>query len=541
MSLEAVTELRPRTVLELSTRGDEELVRRVASSATFEKSPRLRAFFLHVCRCAMEDKPEEATEQQIGIYVYGRSPGYNPNDDNIVRSQARVLRMKLEHHFVNEGKDEPVVITIPKGQYLPVFQPRFEEVLPRPSVAVPIRSGRRGWYRVPIVLALLLAGGAVWLGWHWWQLRSSSSAALSGPPAAASAPDVNDISPLSLKQESAFAADARDIRIAAGHSGAAYIDADGRRWDADRDFVGGVAEAGPLHFFPPLADKGLFRSIREAASDSNMVPESERTFQYNIPLTRGAYELRLFFADPLRQPEAGLSDDAENKRHFQVVVNRHPVLVDFDPVSDGGFAAVDRRVFKDIYPDTDGKLHLEFRSDWGRAFVSAIELTPGIPGKLKPIRIAAGRQSGFVDPDGIRWNADTDYIDGRTWTYQNPPNGPDVPALYLSERHGNFEYAIPVPPGTFTVKLHFMEAFFSPLIPAAYCHGSGCRVFDVACNGVSLLQNFDIVQAAGGAFRPLVREFHGLHPNGQGKLLLSFSPRLNYAEVRGIEILDESR
>ena len=105
----------------------EELVRRVASSSTFERSPRLRAFFLHVCRCALDNKPEAATEQQVGICVYDRPPGYNPNDDNIVRSQARLLRLKLEHHFANEGKDESVVITIPKGRYLPVFETRSEE------------------------------------------------------------------------------------------------------------------------------------------------------------------------------------------------------------------------------------------------------------------------------------------------------------------------------------------------------------------------------------------------------------------------------
>src|SRR3954454_19210113 len=77
----------------------EELVRRVASSSTFERSPRLRAFFLHVCRCALDNKPEAATEHQVGISVYERPPGYNPNEDNIVRSQARLLRMKLEHYF----------------------------------------------------------------------------------------------------------------------------------------------------------------------------------------------------------------------------------------------------------------------------------------------------------------------------------------------------------------------------------------------------------------------------------------------------------
>ena len=97
----------------------EELVRRLAASSTFERSPRLRAFFLHVCRCALDNRPEGATEQQVGICVYDRPLGYNPNDDNIVRSQARQLRLKLEHHFANEGKDEAIVITIPKGRYYP--------------------------------------------------------------------------------------------------------------------------------------------------------------------------------------------------------------------------------------------------------------------------------------------------------------------------------------------------------------------------------------------------------------------------------------
>ena len=96
-------------------------------------------------------------------------------------------------------------------------------------------------------------------------------------------------------------------------------------------------------------------------------------------------------------------------------------------------------------------------------------------------------------------------------------------------------------PGSYTVKLHFLESFFSPLIPAAPCRGAGCRVFDVTCNGVMLLQDFDVVQAAGEAFRPVVREFHGLRPNGQGKLLLSFWPKVNYAEVRAIEVIDEAK
>jgi hypothetical protein len=172
--------------------------------------------------------------------------------------------------------------------------------------------------------------------------------------------------------------------------------------------------------------------------------------------------------------------------------------------------------------------------------VSALELTPGTPGKLKPIRLSAHR-SDFIDGDGTRWSGDNYFIEGRTGLIGNTGPGPKVPGLYAAERHGNFAYAIPVVPGSYTVKLHFLESFFSPLIRDAACRGVGCRVFDVTCNGVMLLQDFDIFQAAPGAFRPVVREFHGLHPNGQGKLLLSFSPKVNYAEVRAIEVIDEAK
>ena len=86
-----------------------------------------------------------------------------------------------------------------------------------------------------------------------------------------------------------------------------------------------------------------------------------------------------------------------------------------------------------------------------------------------------------------------------------------------------------------------MDTYFSPLIPAAACKGPGCRVFNVTCNGVMLLPNLDIVQSANGAFRPLVKEFHGLHPNGQGKLQISFWSEVNYAEVRAIEVIDEAK
>lgn len=516
----------------------EELVRRVASSSSFERSHRLRAFFLHVCRCALDNKPESATEQQVGIYVYDRAPGYNPNDDNIVRSQARVLRLKLEHHFANEGKNEPVIITIPKGRYLPVFEARIEQPALAPVVHLrqPEKSRKSPWVAAAVVVGLVI----VWTAYHSFKSSGTSAAAVvtanTEPRADQSVADTSQ-----TKEPLASVPVGNEVLIAAGRSGAPYVDALGRRWESDRYYEGGASRPGPRHFFPPVADDGPFRSMREAISGNRSVPQSQRQFRYDIPVRPGVYELRLFFADSLRQPDGDQKEDAQNNRHFQINLNGHPLLLDLDPVADAGAAAVDVRVFRDLHPDSDGKLHLEFLSDWGApAFVSALEISPGTPGKLNPIRLTA-QPSSFTDNASIRWSGDDYFIGGRTTRPKNRVSAPKLTAVYAGERHGNFSYAIPVAPGSYTLRLHFLESFFSPLIAEAGCTGPGCRVFDITCNGMLLLQDFDILQAAPGPFRPVVREFRGLHPNGQGKLLVSFSPKANYAEVRAIEVIDEAK
>jgi hypothetical protein len=54
-----------------------ELVQRIVESPHLIGSARLRDFLLHVTACAIRETPEEATEQQIGIQVFQRAPGFN--------------------------------------------------------------------------------------------------------------------------------------------------------------------------------------------------------------------------------------------------------------------------------------------------------------------------------------------------------------------------------------------------------------------------------------------------------------------------------
>lgn len=118
-----------------------QLVQRIASSQLLKSSSRLRDFLLYVGECAVRDAPEEATEQQIGIHVFGRAPGYNSSEDSIVRTHARLLRQKLTEYFTGEGSSEQIVVEIPKGHYLPVFRP-VESIAPslHRSGAIPDRD-----------------------------------------------------------------------------------------------------------------------------------------------------------------------------------------------------------------------------------------------------------------------------------------------------------------------------------------------------------------------------------------------------------------
>jgi hypothetical protein len=110
------------------------LVQRVASSRHLLKAPQLREILLYLSRRVLTDNPTAISEQEIGCKVLGRRADFNPNEDNIVRVQVRHLRKKLEEYFGSEGLEEPVILTIPKGAYLPHFEPRSAQPL-QPAVA----------------------------------------------------------------------------------------------------------------------------------------------------------------------------------------------------------------------------------------------------------------------------------------------------------------------------------------------------------------------------------------------------------------------
>jgi hypothetical protein len=145
----------------------QELLYRVASSPQFQKSKRLRELLLYLGDRALKNPHCVLREQEIGIDVLHRPPDYDTSHDTLVRVLVSQLRKKLQEHFAGEGRDEPYLIEIPKGNYLPVFRHREpQQDCGESEQEVPNRPDRRTkWLLAAAVLigagVLITAAGSI--------------------------------------------------------------------------------------------------------------------------------------------------------------------------------------------------------------------------------------------------------------------------------------------------------------------------------------------------------------------------------------------
>lgn len=116
-----------------------ELVDRIIASSRFAKCERLASLLAYVCDLTLKGREKEINEQRIGEAVFGRSRDYDSSIDGIVRTQASRLRRKLDLYFEEEGATEPIRLVIPRGGYVPLFEPRSSiQIEPPISPSAPI-------------------------------------------------------------------------------------------------------------------------------------------------------------------------------------------------------------------------------------------------------------------------------------------------------------------------------------------------------------------------------------------------------------------
>ena len=108
---------------------------RVLASRSFAKTPRLSSLLAFIVAHSLEGRRENLTEQQIGMNVFGRVPGYNSSEDTIVRVTVRQLRQRLELYYSAEGADDPMRIDIAKGSYVATVEKHQVKHLPMTPVS----------------------------------------------------------------------------------------------------------------------------------------------------------------------------------------------------------------------------------------------------------------------------------------------------------------------------------------------------------------------------------------------------------------------
>ncbi len=481
----------------------------VLGSGLFVRSPQLSRLLEYLCTKYLEGGTEEVREYQIGVEVLGRPSTFDPAEDAGARVEAYRLRKRLKEFYETDGRGHTLRIDVPLGHYALVF-----------SRVTPQSSPPQGWpkrYRLAIVatgvVALILAGLFAFRNRARPDTAASAAARLF-PMATAAASNAARIS--------TPAGGPHSIRIVCGRT-KNHMDRWGEVWEADRDFEGGTPFQIDRQFIARAHDPKLFQAGRMG------------NFTYKIPLEPGVYELHLYFVEGTYGPSMP-AGGGEISRVFTVLANGKPLLSRFDVYADAGGSNIgDVRVFKDISPGPGQILTLTFQDLTGMALVNAIELTPTTLRRINPIRIVT--QEGFyTDSNGAVWKPDRFYNGGQTAVHSVELRGTKDPELFARERYGHFDYAIPVDKGSYRLTLYFAEEYFHT---GALQGQPGTRVFDVTCNGVSLLRGLDLLKEAGPA-QALVKTFHGLTPNGQGTLLVSFSPVHDYASLYAIEVVDET-
>lgn len=503
-------------------------LRRLLESAAFRTSKRCREFLEYIVEHTMHGPSGTLKERSIGVELFQLPQDFDPGQHTIVRVTANEVRKKLaQHYLVENGSVHPVRIDLPPGSYRAEFrweitaQPPLPESsaearVPEPPLTEPQVPSRTIWRTRP----LMVTGAAVLviLAALAWSRKGAVNATFAG-----SKPNPAGVMSVAVGDE---------LRMIVG-SANSYTDRSGLTWSADRYFSGGSVLFRPAERIARTLDPDIYRHLRQG------------DFRYDIPLKPGSYELRLHFA------ETGLADfisaesSGEGQRLFWISVNGTRVLNAFDIVADAnGSNVADERVFRNVSPAEDGMLHLSFSGIRGIAMLSGIEVLPVSAGKVRPVRIRAGWTSSWKDSAGQQWQADSYFLGGNALVRATNPAQrsnsmtPDM-ALYASERWGHFSYAVPVADGRYRVTLKFCEGHYGRLNTGV--GGIGSRVFDVYCNGVALLRNFDISKEAGGEGRPVDRTFSGVRPTAQGKVVLSFVPITGMACVNGIEVVEDSK
>lgn len=134
----------------------------ILSSPEFDVPERARRFLAHIVEETIAGRADRIKAYSIAMEVFGRDASFDAQSDPVVRIEAGRIRRGLERYYLVAGQGDPIVITVPKGGYVPVFTASDRRLAgtdaaeaPLGQPAAPPRS-RTSWHRMALAAALLV-------------------------------------------------------------------------------------------------------------------------------------------------------------------------------------------------------------------------------------------------------------------------------------------------------------------------------------------------------------------------------------------------
>src|SRR4029079_6647224 len=93
---------------------------RILASEVFSRSQQLRRVLSFVVEHTLSAQGHTLKESVLAHELYGKGTDFDGGTDAVVRVDARRLRDKLREYY--ERKSDPIIISLPKGSYVPVFE-----------------------------------------------------------------------------------------------------------------------------------------------------------------------------------------------------------------------------------------------------------------------------------------------------------------------------------------------------------------------------------------------------------------------------------
>lgn len=139
---------------------------RILADPGLQASPARRNLLQFIVEESLAGRAERLKGFTIAVGVFGRNDDFDPQTDPVVRVEARRLRRDLHSYYITTGKRDPVVISIPKGGYVPQFEWREVEAAPNapspPPAAPPakVTGPPRRWLALALIAGAALGGFA---------------------------------------------------------------------------------------------------------------------------------------------------------------------------------------------------------------------------------------------------------------------------------------------------------------------------------------------------------------------------------------------